>query len=180
MQHVTSTVAHFTGGYFQIITGVLVLIAGALVPLVISARQRTHVATRGSDAPHPTMSANTPNAFSRLLARAHLALGCGHPWIAFAAGLGSATPPVEYVVALTAILASGATIGRQLSAAVMFTVVVLLLVEVPLVSYLAIPAKTQAVMLALQEWLRAHRRQILTAITAIAGGSMIVTGMGSL
>ena len=49
-------------------------------------------------------------------------------------GLSSAGPtPIEYMVALTAILASGAAIGTQVSAAVAYMVVMLAMVEIPLV-----------------------------------------------
>jgi hypothetical protein len=103
----------------------------------------------------------------------------GRPWIGFVAGLAFAIPPVEYLVALTVILASGAAIGAQLSAALMFTMVVLAVVEVPLVSYLVTPAKTRAVTLQLHNWVWARRRQTLAVIVAVAGVLLVATGMAS-
>ncbi len=65
--------------------------------------------------------------------------------VAFVAGLALATPPVEYLAALITILASTATVGAQVGAALMFTLVAFTVVEVPLIGYLTTPAKTLAV-----------------------------------
>jgi hypothetical protein len=123
---------------------------------------------------------STPTAFSRLTARAQYVLGCGRPWVAYVAGLGQSTNPIEYLLALTAIVASGAALGTQISAAVMFTIVVLAIVEIPLVSYLATPAKTQAFMLYLQDWVRARRRLVFAVILTAAGVMLLARGIGSL
>jgi uncharacterized protein involved in cysteine biosynthesis len=67
----------------------------------------------------------------------------------------------------------------QISAAMMFTVVVLAAVEIPLISYLVIPERTHAVMLYTHDWMRAHRRQLLPAIAAVTGVFLLTTGIGS-
>jgi hypothetical protein len=100
--------------------------------------------------------------------------------MAFVAGLGSATPPVEYLAAIIAILASGAAAGAQMSAAVMFTVVAFAVAEIPLVGYLATPAKTEAVMLQLHDWIRARRRPILACVVAATGVFLVATGVGNI
>ena len=97
----------------------------------------------------------------------------------FVAGFGSAPPHVEYQVAIAAILTSGAPIVTQISAAMMFTVVVLAAVEIPLVSYLVTPERTHAVMLHAHDWMRAHRRQLLPAIAAVTGVFLLTSGIGS-
>jgi hypothetical protein len=88
-------------------------------------------------------------------------------------------PPVEFLVALGVIVASGAAVGAQLGAVVMYTVVVLALIEVPLVSYLVTPAKTQAMMLRLHSWVRAYRRQIFVAIATVGGLLLLTSGIFS-
>ena len=88
-------------------------------------------------------------------------------------------PHVEYQVAIAAILTSGAPMVTQISAAMMFTVVVLAAVEIPLVSYLVTPERTHAVMLHAHEWMRAHRRQLLPAIAAVTGVFLLTSGIGS-
>ena len=59
----------------------------------------------------------------------------------------------------------------------MFLVVMLAVVEVPLVSYLVTPAKTQAVMLQLHNWVGARRRQILAVILAVVGALLVANGV---
>jgi hypothetical protein len=179
MQDVTSRVASFTGGYIQIAIGVLALLISALISVGLPARQHAGVPVHADVPSAPVLQPTTPTAFSRLTARVHHALEDGCPWIAFVAGLGSAIPPVEYLVVLTTILTSGAAIGTQFSAVVMFTIVVLALFEVSLISYLTMPTKTQAAVVLLQNWVRAHGRQIFAAIVAVAGVFLVATGMGS-
>jgi Sap, sulfolipid-1-addressing protein len=97
-------------------------------------------------------------------------------WVALAAGLGTGPAPLEYLVALTAILAAGGEIGTQISAAVMFNVVMLAVCEITLVSYLATPTRTLAIIDQLNIWVRAHRRRILSLMLGVAGVCLVVTG----
>jgi Sap, sulfolipid-1-addressing protein len=179
MKHVTSTIARFTGGYTQIAIGVLALLIAALVLAGFPVSQHQEAPIDCGAPSGPVLQPTTPAVFSRLTARARHALEGGHPAVAFVAGLGSAVPPVEYLVVLTIIVSSGAAIATQLGAVVMFTVAVLALFEVALVSYLAMPAKTQAAMVLLQNWLRAHRRRILAVIATVAGVWLVTSGVGS-
>ena len=99
--------------------------------------------------------------------------------VAFVAGLALATPPVEYLAAMIAILASGAPAAEQVGAALMFTLVAFTVVEVPLVSYLATPAKTLAVVQRLNEWMNAHRHAIPAVVIGVFGALLMVTGLGA-
>lgn len=92
-------------------------------------------------------------------------------WPAFVVGVASSAPPFESVVALTVIMASGAEIGTQFGAFVVFTLLVLAVIEIPLVAYLAIPQQTQQVMLRFQDWVRSNRRQISLTILIGSGSS---------
>ena len=176
-EDVTSAVATLTGGHIRVFIGVLVILIAVLTAVGFSVRPRQRVPV-GSDEP-PTLPVALPFAFFRLSSRSHHAIECGHPWIGFLAGIAFAIPPVEYLVAITVILASGAEIGAQLSAALMFTVVVLTVVEIPLVSCVVAPTKTRAVMQRLHEWMRIHRRQTLAVIVAVAGVLLVVSGLAS-
>jgi hypothetical protein len=184
MHDVTSIGVKFTGGYVRIAAGVLALLFAALISAGFFSRQRAGVPT-GDPAPSAlAQQPSMPSALARLLGRAQRVWQVGHPGVAFVAGLGSALPPAEFLVALTIILASGAALGAQLGAVVMFTVVVLVMVEIPLVSYLATPTKTQAVVLQLQYGMRAYfrrllGRRLLAVIAAVVGVLLVTTGMGS-
>jgi hypothetical protein len=171
--------ASFTGGHAKIVVGVIALLIAA-VNAVSLARQRAWVRTRSGDpsalAPQPSM----PSAVSRLVARVRRVLEGGRPWVAFVAGLGQGPPPVEYLTALSVIVASGAAIGTQLCAAVAFTVAMFAIVEIPLVLYLVKPAQTETIMLSVNNWLRAHRRRILVVGAGVLGIVMVASGMSSI
>jgi Sap, sulfolipid-1-addressing protein len=178
MEDMRSAVSRFTGGYFQIAIGVFAL----LVAAVLSARLRApHVEmpTYGGFPAAPSRRPIASTAIARVRARAGRALHGGNPWLAFGIGLVSTMPPIDYLVVLIVIVSSGAAFGTQLSAVVMFTLVVLALVEIPLVGYLVMPAKTQAVVLQLRRIALAHRRRILVAVPAVAGVLLIAAGLGS-
>jgi Sap, sulfolipid-1-addressing protein len=177
-QHVASAAAGSTVGHIQIASGVVALSIAALIAVGFSVRRPARVEIHGGDPSALALQPSTRTAFSRLSARAKDILAGGHPWVAFVVGLNSATPPIEYLLLLASLLASGAAIGTQLSAAAMFTVLAFALVEIPLVGYVAAPAKTEAAVLQLHNWVRAHRRRIFATILAVAGVVLVVSGMG--
>ncbi|MBV8787294.1 MAG: GAP family protein [Mycobacterium sp.] len=167
LEHARSTVARFTGGYFQIALGVLVLLIAA------------GVSAYGSASSAPTLQP-TPNPSARVIARMRDVLQGGNPWVAFGIGVVSTMPPIDYLFVLIIIVSSGAAVGTQLGAVVLFTVVVLVLVEVPLVSYLVMPARTEAAMLQLHGWAVTHRRRILIIVPAVAGLMLVSAGISSI
>jgi hypothetical protein len=113
-----------------------------------------------------------------LLGRARRAWNDGSPWVASVLGLvsGPSADGVLYVLAI--IVPSGARIGTQLSAAVVFLLGSFAVVELMLASCLAAPAKTQASVRVLHGWAQAHRRKIVIATFAVLGGSLIARGLG--
>ena len=52
------------------------------------------------------------------------------------------------------------------------------IVEIPLVLYLISPARTQAGVLRLQGWLRAHHKPILLVFLSLFGLFMVACGLG--
>jgi Sap, sulfolipid-1-addressing protein len=189
----SSTVRHI-----QIGVGVLVLSIAALMTVRIWARQRAHLPTPGGGTATLVLESNTPPAISRLLGRGqdgategrstirrlrrriHDAWENGSTWVAYVIGWIFAGPPPDVVLLVVAIIGTaGAAIGTQVVATITFIVGMLAVVEIILVSYLAAPAKTQAVLRRVQDWAGDHRRHVLAAILAVVGVSL-VAGVGSL
>lgn len=173
MHRVERATTSSTAGHIQIAMGVLALVVAAAIVVGFSVRQRARVAVAGDD---PSRQAG-PTAFSRLSTRALDALQSGPPWITFLVGVGISTD-FRYLGALTAILASGAALGTQISAAAVYTVVALAFAEIPLATQLAAPAQTRAVMSQVHDWVKARRRAVLGVIVAVLGVLLMTSGMG--
>jgi hypothetical protein len=167
MREVDSAISSQTFAYVQVVIGVL---AGRLW-----ARQRAPVPVTGGGSSVLVLEPNATPGSGRLSIRGHLE--CGSLVVAFVAGLALATPPVEYLAAMVAILTSGATAAEQLCAALIFTVVAFTVVEVPLITYLTAPAKTLAVVNRLNDWRGARRQPIIAAVVGVFGAVLMVTGM---
>jgi hypothetical protein len=175
---VASTAASSNVEHMEIAIGVLALLIAALIAVRFPALQLARVRILGGQPSVPMPQPGAPTAFPRLSTRAQDALEGGSLWVPFVAGFGCANPG-KVLVALAAILASGAAAGTQVSAIVVYTFVTFALVEIPLVSQLAAPTKTHAVMLQVHNWVRARRRAILAVIMAVVGVYLVITGMGS-
>jgi hypothetical protein len=154
---------------------------GALAVLIAArmwARQRAPARVSGRESSVLVLEPNRRTGSSRLSIRRFLA--SGSLVVPFVAGLALATPPVEYLAAMIAILASGATVGEQFATALMFTLIAFTVVEVPLITYLATPAKTLAAVERLNDWIGARRRVIPTVVLAVFGVLLVLTGMGKI
>jgi hypothetical protein len=194
LHDITSFVAACTGGYVRVALGVIALLFALRVGAGMLRQQPAGVAMDAASPsavalePRPsrllqfrtTLQQHTPEALTRLTARIWHALEDGSPRVAFVAGLATALPPIEYQAALTTILASGAAIGAQLGASIMFLVVVLAAVEIVLVSYVVAPEKTQAFILKMQNWMRAVGGKLLPVSSAVAGVFLVFSGMGAI
>ncbi len=144
--------AHFTLPRVQIAIGAMALVA-ALALVVIPGKTRT-----------------PPAWMTRLLEGESL-------WVAGTAGLGIALPSVDYLAALAVIAASGIGTSAQLGALVLFNGVAFALVEIPLIAYLVAPAKTSAVMTALNDWIRARRRREVAGLLTVVGAALLLAGL---
>jgi hypothetical protein len=173
----SSTLTSFTGGHVKIVIGVLALLLAA-VNAVGVARKRAQVSV-GGGGPSALVPQPSPSSmFSRLAGRGRHLLEGGHPWVSFVAGLNQATPWVEYLMALSVIVASGAAIGTQLCAVAEFTVVIFAFIEIPLLCYVVKPAQTEMIVLSMHNWLLAHRRRIFGICAGVCGVAMVASGMG--
>jgi hypothetical protein len=192
----TTTFASPNVRHIQIGIGVLALSIAALMTIRFRARQRAYLPTQGGTTSTPVPDSNTPTANSRppdrsqdattkagsairrLNARAWDAWENGARWPAFIAGVVSGPPPLTVLLVLTTIVASGAAIGTQVGLALAWVVGMFAVVEIILVSHLATPTKTQALLRLLHDWILAHRRQTLIAMLAVVGVVMTAYGMG--
>lgn len=164
--------------HIQIGLGVLALSAAAVLT-GHSLRRRTAPAdpTRPPDEPGAAVPGEGGSTIRGLLGRLGTAWEKGSLWVAWVIGLLVGPAPDVIVFALAIIVASGAAIHTQVVAAVGYVVGMLAVVETILVSYLATPAKTQAALRVLHNWASAHRRQLLVAVLAVLGVSMLAHGI---
>ena len=131
--------------------GVLAFLLAAMIAMRFPSRRHAGVAVPGVETQTPAVVPSAPGAWSRLTTRAGVAMQGGSLWVAFVAGAWLATP-LQFIAALAAILASGASAGTQVVALVVYHVVALAFAEIPLVSALVAPDHTQAVMLRVHDW----------------------------
>jgi hypothetical protein len=177
-EHVVAVTGSSAAGYFQIAVGVVALPLAYLVAKGLFPRQRV-METAGGPTP-PVPGPATPAALARLTSGDHGGRKGRAFWFAFLGGVMSATPPVEYFVVLAAILGSGAAMGTQFSAAVIFIVVALLAIEIPLIGCLLKPERGEAIILRLHDWIRMRTRQIMAAVFTVGGVLLMASGIGGL
>lgn len=117
--------------------------------------------------------------FRRLLGRVHHAWQSGSSWVGWALGFGYLLSIEWAVLVVALIVSSGAAIGVQITAAIAFVLVLLASVEIILICYLAMPAKTFAALRRLHDWALAHRQHLLVTFVAVVGISLLVNGAGA-
>jgi hypothetical protein len=193
LRNFSSIAANPAVRHTQLVAGLLALLLATLINTGLPARQRfgwpvpvpvavpVEVPVPVGVTGNPSALLLQPNAPIRVsqwqwLSRAKGMLRGESLWVALAAGLGQGPAPPEYLVALVAILASGGQIGTQIGLAVMFNLVMLSICELTLVSYLAMPGRTQAIVGRLNGWVGAHRRQIVSVIVGVLGVCLVVNG----
>lgn len=189
----SSTVRHV-----QIGMGVLALSVAAIIGIRLLARQRARRVMPGNGTTTTILrESGMPPAIARLLARARSAgmeggsvfrrlLGRVHNswengslWVAWVIGGWLAGPPPEFILILLAIFAaSGAAVGTQVSAAIVFVAGMLAIVEIVLVTYIVAPMKTQEALRLLQGWVSGHRQHVLAVLAAMIGVSLVAHGVG--
>ena len=171
VQHATTS---STAGHIQIVMGALALLVAALA-VGLSPRQRARLAMPASSPSARQLL--SPTAMSRLSTRAQGALHTRPLWVPFVLGVGLFTD-FRYLLALSAIVASGATAGIEVTATAAFAVVSLAFIEIPLASQLAAPEKTGEIMSQAHAWVKARRRQLFALVIALLGVFLMTTGMG--
>jgi len=193
-----TTTASSTVRHIEIVAGVLVLSVAAFFAVRFLTRHRAQLPKRGAntstlvadpDAPNPiarllgrgkdaAAEGGSGSATRRLLIRANNAWESGSLWVALAIGFWAGPNPAMVVLGLTTILTSGAALGVQTSAAIVFIVETLAVVEIVLLSNLVAPTKTEAILRRLHDWARSYRRQILVVMLALVGLALVAQGTG--
>jgi Sap-like sulfolipid-1-addressing protein len=171
MDRVEIATSSSTAGQIQIAMGVFALLLAAGIAVGFSLRRPVAV-----PAGAPVHQAE-PTTIARLSTRALQALRAGPPWITFLVGVGITTD-FRYLAALTVILASGAALGTQVTAAAAYTLVGLAFAEVPLICQMVAPERTGAMMSRVHDWVQARRRAVLGIVVAALGVFLMTTGMG--
>lgn len=167
----------------QVALGVLAISAAAVLAASSSEHQTPYALMPGGDSSVVVLQPKTPTIFSRLpFPRVSwTALLDGRSLrVPFVAGLCTSTQLIEFWGAMLVILASGAGAGTQIVAALIFTLVAFALIEIPLVSHLISPAKTQVVVTQVRDWLRARRRPIFVFVLSVFGVLMVAKGLARL
>lgn len=182
ISQVRSTIFFLEGARLQITLGILALVVLAVMTArARAAAQVPAAAVPAGGATGDTLVEERPRSiFQRLGARTQEMLNTDVVWPAFVVGLASSFPPYEGVVLLAFIMASGAAITTQLLAFILFTLMVLAVIEIPLVAYLAKPDQTLALMLRLQHWLRTYRQQIMQVSFGGTGLILLTQGLVAL
>ena len=178
MRTVVSATSSPITAYLQVAIGVLAVSFAVLLVARLRAHRRRPVPVSADGSAVYHLEPNTSPASSRLSMRRLLD---GGSWVvAFVAGVALATPPVEYMAAILAIVASEPTAPTQFGAALMFTVVAFTVVEVPLITHLTAPAQTLAVVRRMNDWIGARRQAIPAVVVAVLGVLLVASGMGRL
>ncbi|OMC15637.1 GAP family protein [Mycobacterium sp. SP-6446] len=170
-----------TARHIQLALGALALSVSALIAVRSRARQRERVPAPVGNSPTLVLDSDAPergSAIRRLTDRANKAWENGALWVALVTGMTFLPGPAVVLLVDTTVVASGASIGTQIVAAIAFVVGMLAVFEITLVTYLLAPAKTQAALQPLHEWALAHRPQVLAAIFAVVGLSLVARGAG--
>jgi hypothetical protein len=113
----------------------------------------------------------------RLVRRLQTAWEDGALWVSFVFGIGGFPPPMLVFIVVTTIVSSGATVGAQFIAVVVFVISMFAVIEITLVSYLIAPEKTLAFLRPLHDWALAHRRHVLITIFTVVGVISVVNGV---
>jgi hypothetical protein len=115
----------------------------------------------------------------RLIARIRNAWESGALWVSFVIGLAVGPSIDGVLVVLAIIVASASEVGPQIAAAATFTFAMLAVEETILISNVAAPTRTQAILRRLHDWAQTHRRKVLMAIFTVVGISLVVQGIAS-
>lgn len=169
-----------SGGRLQVIVGVIILLLAARSVARSRAQAGIPVPVGGPGMPTMVLEQRPPGLVARTSARMQEMLNCDVVWPAFLVGIATSVPPLESLIALTFIMASGSGIGTQLSAFFVFVLLVLAVIEIPLIAHLTVPQKTEQVMLRVQNWVRTYRRQMTLTILFGVGCIFLAQGVAAL
>ncbi|OBF18240.1 hypothetical protein A5725_21425 [Mycobacterium kubicae] len=178
--HFREATVILSGGRLQIIVGLIVLLMAGRSVARARAQAGIPVAVGSGGTPTMVLEQRARGLMARTSVRMQEMLNCDIVWPAFLVGIATSVPPLESLIALTFIMASGASIGTQVGAFFVFTLLVLAVIEIPLVAHLTVPQRTELVMLRVQNWVRTYRRQITLTILFGVGCIFLAQGVAAL
>jgi hypothetical protein len=121
---------------------------------------------------------NVASAIQRLYGRLIATWENGSLWVALVFGMMYLPSATLVLLIDTTIVASGAGIGEQAIAAVVFVVGFLAILELVLIGYAIAPVKTEIFLRPLHEWARVHNRHILIVFFVLIGVWQLARGLG--
>jgi Sap, sulfolipid-1-addressing protein len=175
MQTVSAALASSAARHAQIAIGLFALPVAVLIAVGFTVRRAQVPMAVGC--PSAQVPPRKPNALARMFGRVCGLLESGPPWVAFVVGLGHGPPVEAYPLLLAVVAASGEAVSTQVTATIIFMIGLLALVEIPLVSSVAAPARTQMVMLQLHDWMRSRRRGIFATMLGAVGVMLVAGGL---
>ncbi len=101
-------------------------------------------------------------------------------WAAGLLGLSNGIPSPYYVGAIAAVLTSGAEVGQQLSALVIFNLVAFAGALIPILSFWIAPDATRSAVERLYAWMKIHHRLVVTVIASAVGVFFVGLGISHL
>ena len=128
------------------------------------------VVARRPPKPNPKPKNDGPTLYERALQR-------GAP-LAFLAGVAlNILPGVFPLVALKDVAELGYGLGATVAVLTLFYVIMFMLIEVPLVGFLAAPERTTTMTGDFNRWLAAHSRRIVIVVLQVVGAYLLVRGV---
>jgi len=112
--------------------------------------------------------------------KADEALKRGSVWVAIAVGVVLGAPSPFSLAAVGIMVRNGYSLPTQLLLIVMFALITYLIVEVPIISYVAAPEGTATRVEAFSTWLGTHKIQAVAAVAAVIGVILIIKGLSAL
>ena len=135
-------------------------------------------ATRGALGSARDAAVNIVSAIQRLYGRLIATWENGSLWVALVFGMMYLPSATLVLLIDSTIVASGAGIGEQAIAAIVFVVGFLAILELVLIGYAIAPAKTELLLRPLHEWARVHNRHILIVFFVLIGVWQLARGVG--
>lgn len=162
-----------SGGWAQIVIGVLALLIAAMMTARYLKGRRNRVSPQQKSA-----STAGTNKITGLVVGI-LRRGRS-PWFSALVGLSFGLPNVDYLALLVVIATAGAGPPEQAAALIAFIVVANLNILVPVVSYTVAPAKTLETLERFTNWTRSRSDIEYAAFTFIVGCILVGLGMNNL
>jgi hypothetical protein len=105
-----------------------------------------------------------------------------HGSVVVAVGVGGVlgVPGALYLVALSLIATGGYTVIEEVTTIILFNLIMFLLVEAPLVSYILQPERTELRVKRLAGWLDANKLRVVSWVVGLCGVVLIGKGIAGL